>query len=65
MKEFQQTVWRAVYLTQEDHHLLFRHHSRIFDAIKEKNAAGARDAMIEHLAFAEQRSTAYVTRQMQ
>ena len=63
MKEFQQSVWRAVYLTREDHHLLFEHHSRIFEHIKQKDATGARDAMIEHLTFAEQRSTAYVTRQ--
>jgi GntR family transcriptional repressor for pyruvate dehydrogenase complex len=63
MKEFQKSVWRAVYLTQEDHHLLFNHHRRIFEAIKEKDTIGARDAMIEHLTFAEQRSTAYVTRQ--
>jgi GntR family transcriptional repressor for pyruvate dehydrogenase complex len=63
MKEFQKSVWRAVYLTPEDHHLLFNHHQRIFEAIKEKDAAGARDAMIEHLTFAELRSTAYVTRQ--
>jgi GntR family transcriptional repressor for pyruvate dehydrogenase complex len=63
MKEFQQTVWRAVYLTQDDHHLLFQHHSRIFEAVKEKDADGARNAMIAHLTFAEQRSTAYITRQ--
>lgn len=65
MKEFQQSVWRAVYLTSEDHHLLYQHHSRIFDRIRSKDAAGARDAMLEHLTFAEQRSTAYVTRQQQ
>jgi GntR family transcriptional repressor for pyruvate dehydrogenase complex len=63
MKEFQQSVWRAVYLTQDDHHLLFKHHHRIYEAIKGKDADGARDAMIEHLTFAEQRSTAYVARQ--
>jgi GntR family transcriptional repressor for pyruvate dehydrogenase complex len=63
MKEFQQSVWRAVYLTREDHHLLFEHHSRIFDCILRKDAPGARDAMIDHLTFAEQRSTAYVTQQ--
>ena len=63
MKEFQQSVWRAVYITQEDHHLLFNHHQRIFEAIKAKDATGARDAMIDHLTFAEQRSTAYVARQ--
>lgn len=63
MKEFQQTVWRAVYLTSEDHHLLFDHHRRIFQAIKAKDAEAAREAMIAHLTFAEQRSSAYVTRQ--
>jgi len=63
MKEFQQTVWRAVYLTSEDHHLLFNHHRRIFQAIKAKDAEAAREAMIAHLTFAEQRSSAYVTRQ--
>ena len=63
MKEFQQSVWRAVYLTREDHHLLFEHHRRIFKAIQMKNPEGARDAMFDHLSFAEQRSTAYVTRQ--
>jgi len=63
MKEFQQSVWRAVYLTREDHHLLFDHHRRIFQAIQMKDPEGARDAMFAHLSFAEQRSTAYVTRQ--
>jgi GntR family transcriptional repressor for pyruvate dehydrogenase complex len=63
MKEFQQTVWRAVYLTKEDHHLLFSHHRRIFEAIKAKDAETAREAMAAHLTFAEQRSSAYVTRQ--
>jgi GntR family transcriptional repressor for pyruvate dehydrogenase complex len=63
MKEFQQSVWRAVYLTSEDHHLLFEHHRSILNAIRAKDAEGARDAMNRHLTFAEQRSTAYVTRQ--
>jgi len=62
MKEFQQSVWRAVYLTQEDHHLLFTHHSRIYEAISAKDAEGAREAMLDHLEFAERRSTAYVAR---
>lgn len=61
MKEFQQTVWRAVYLTPEDHSLLYEHHRTIFEAIKAKDAEGAREAMLRHLTFAEQRSTAYVT----
>jgi GntR family transcriptional repressor for pyruvate dehydrogenase complex len=63
MKEFQQTVWRAVYLTKEDHHLLFSHHRRIFEAIRAKDTEAAREAMADHLTFAEQRSSAYVTRQ--
>lgn len=61
MKEFQQGVWRAVYLTSEDHHLLYRHHLDIFEAIRDKNAEAAREAMMAHLTFAEQRSTAYVS----
>jgi len=63
MKEFQQTVWKAVYLTKEDHYLLFDHHRRIYEAIKAKDAEVARVAMTTHLTFAEQRSSAYVTRQ--
>jgi GntR family transcriptional regulator, transcriptional repressor for pyruvate dehydrogenase complex len=63
MKEFQQTVWRAVYLTQEDHQLLFEHHSAIVQAIKTKDPQAARDAMLHHLTFAEGRSSAYVSQQ--
>ena len=62
MKEFQQSVWRAVYITGEDHHQLYRHHRSIFEAIKAKDAEAAREAMTMHLTFAEQRSTAYVAR---
>jgi GntR family transcriptional repressor for pyruvate dehydrogenase complex len=62
MKEFQQSVWRAVYITSEDHHQLYRHHLSIFEAIKSRDAVAAREAMMAHLTFAEQRSTAYVTR---
>ncbi|MFZ4855414.1 MAG: FadR/GntR family transcriptional regulator [Desulfuromonadaceae bacterium] len=60
MKEFQQSVWRAVYITSEDHHQLYRHHRSIFEAIRLKDSEGAREAMMTHLTFAEQRSTAYV-----
>jgi GntR family transcriptional repressor for pyruvate dehydrogenase complex len=60
MKEFQQSVWRAVYITREDHHQLYRHHRSIFEAIRLRDSEGARDAMMAHLTFAEQRSTAYV-----
>ena len=64
MKEFQQGVWRAVYLTGEDHHLLYDHHRIIVEAIKARNAEAARDAMLTHLTFAEQHSTAYITRKI-
>lgn len=60
MKEFQQSVWRAVYISSEDHHQLYRHHRNIFEAIRLRDSAGAREAMMTHLTFAEQRSTAYV-----
>ena len=63
MKEFQQTVWRAVYLTHEDHVLLFDHHNAIVQAIKAKDPKAARDAMLHHLTFAEGRSSAYVSQQ--
>ena len=29
MKEFQQSVWRAVYITGDDHHMLYRHHRSV------------------------------------
>lgn len=63
MKEFQQTVWRAVYLTQEDHKALFEHHTAIVQAIKARTPQAARDAMASHLTFAEVRSSAYVSQQ--
>jgi len=60
MKEFQRGVWRAVYNNQEDYNLLFKHHSAIVTAIRNRDAEGAREAMMRHLTFAEQRSTAFV-----
>lgn len=60
MREFQKNVWRAVYLTPEDHHILFDHHTRIFAAIRDHDADGARQAMGDHLRFAEQKSADYV-----
>lgn len=63
MKEFQKNVWRAVYLTEDDHHILFAQHKKIFEFIKAEDTAGARSAMLEHLNFAEQRSEAYITKQ--
>jgi len=62
MKEFQQSVWRAVYITSEDHHQLYQHHRSIFEAIRSRDAEAAREAMMLHLTYAEQRSTAYVTK---
>ena len=61
MKQFQQTVWRAVYLTEEDHQILFEHHNSIVQAIKARDPQAARDAMLHHLTFAEGRSSAYVS----
>ena len=60
MKEFQQSVWRAVYLTEEDHRTLYEHHRRVLEAIRDKEPEKARDAMLAHLTFAEQRSSIYV-----
>jgi len=60
MKEFQQMVWRAVYLTPEDRQTLYRHHLRIFEAIRDKKPEEARLAMMDHLTFAEKRSEAYI-----
>lgn len=61
MKEFQRGVWRAVYLTEEDHRTLFQHHQSIFEAIRRRDPEGARDIMLAHLTFAEQRSSVYVS----
>jgi len=63
MKEFQRGVWRVVYQTEEDHRLLFRHHREVFEAIRDRDAERARDTMLAHLTFAEQRSSTYVTQQ--
>jgi GntR family transcriptional repressor for pyruvate dehydrogenase complex len=65
MKEFQQSVWRAVYLTHEDHQLLYEHLSAVVNAIKAKDPQAARDAMVLHLTFAEGRSSAYVSQNHQ
>ncbi|HJV35946.1 FadR/GntR family transcriptional regulator [Geomonas sp.] len=61
MQEFQRDVWRAVYLTEEDHKLLYSHHNKIYEMIRDRNADGARDAMMEHLTFAQKRCSAYVS----
>ncbi|WP_298434875.1 FadR/GntR family transcriptional regulator [Geobacter sp.] len=61
MQEFQQGVWRAVYLTEEDHRILYEHHKAIFEAVRDRSPERARDAMLTHLTFAEKRSSAYVS----
>lgn len=63
MKEFQRGVWRVVYQTEEDHRLLYRHHRDVFEAIRDRDPERARDAMLTHLTFAEQRSNKYVAQQ--
>jgi GntR family transcriptional repressor for pyruvate dehydrogenase complex len=60
MKEFQKNVWRAVYLTEDDHRMLFDHHRAIFEAIRNRDSERAREAMLIHLTFAEERSNDYV-----
>ncbi|WP_136525933.1 FadR/GntR family transcriptional regulator [Geomonas ferrireducens] len=61
MQEFQRDVWRAVYLTEEDQRLLFNHHLKIYEMIRDRDADGARGAMLEHLDFAQKRCSVYVS----
>jgi len=61
MQEFQRDVWRAVYLTEADQRLLYEHHRRVFEMIRDRNADGAREAMMVHLTFAQKRCSAYVS----
>jgi GntR family transcriptional repressor for pyruvate dehydrogenase complex len=61
MKEFQQSVWRAVYLTEEDHRTLYQHHKSIYEAIRDRDPEKAREAMDFHLTFAEKRSSIFVS----
>jgi GntR family transcriptional repressor for pyruvate dehydrogenase complex len=61
MQEFQRDVWRAVYLTGDDQKLLYSHHLKVYEMIRDRNPEGARDAMMEHLNFAQKRCSAYVS----
>lgn len=61
MQEFQRDVWRAVYLTEDDQKLLFSHHLKVYEMIRDRDPDGARDAMLEHLDFAQKRCSAYVS----
>ncbi|BCS52618.1 FadR/GntR family transcriptional regulator [Geobacter sp. SVR] len=62
MQQFQRGVWRAVYLTVDDHRTLYRQHRDVFEAIRDRQPESARTAMLVHLGFAEQRSGIYVSR---
>lgn len=61
MQVFQRSVWRAVYLTDEDYRTLYAHHKAVYEAIRDRDPERARDAMLAHLTFAEKRSSAYVS----
>ena len=61
ISDFMPPGWRAVYLTEEDHRTLYRHHLELFEAIRDKSPERARDAMLAHLSFAEKRSSAYIS----
>lgn len=60
MKDFQRGVWRNVYSLGDDTRRLLDHHKSIVKAIGEKNGDAARDAMTEHLDFAEKRCAYYI-----
>lgn len=62
MKQFQMSVWKAVYLTSDDHRTLYLQHRAVFEAIRDKYPERARDCMLLHLGFAQQRSSVYVSR---
>ncbi|MFA7404481.1 MAG: FadR/GntR family transcriptional regulator [Pelobacteraceae bacterium] len=61
MKEFQRGVWRAVYLTDEDHRFLYLQHRAVYEAIRDRQPELARNEMVVHLTFAERRSNIYVS----
>lgn len=62
MKDFQRGVWRTVYSIGDDTRLLLDHHIKIIAAIRNQDGEAARQAMMEHLSFAEQRSAAYISK---
>jgi GntR family transcriptional repressor for pyruvate dehydrogenase complex len=64
MKEFQKSVWRAVYLTGDDQRMLFEHHRAIFEAIRDRDPEEAQRRMLAHLNFAEERSSAYLRQEV-
>jgi GntR family transcriptional regulator, transcriptional repressor for pyruvate dehydrogenase complex len=60
MKQFQMSVWKAVYITVDDHRTLYLQHRSVFEAIRDGQPERARSEMLVHLDFAEQRSSIYV-----
>jgi len=62
LKVFQRSVWRAVYITGEDHRILYEQHSAVLAALRDKDPERAREAMLRQLSFAEQRSSVYLSR---
>lgn len=62
MKQFQMSVWKAVYITVDDHRTLYLQHRAVLEAIRGRKPERARDEMMIHLEFAEQRSSIYVSR---
>lgn len=61
MKQFQMSVWKAVYLTVDDHRTLYHQHRSVLEAIRDRQPERARDEMMVHLGFAERRSSIYVS----
>jgi GntR family transcriptional repressor for pyruvate dehydrogenase complex len=62
LQVFQQSVWRAAYLTEEDHRTLYENHRTILEAIRDKDPERAREAMLTHLLFAERKSSEFMAR---
>ncbi|MDD5284216.1 MAG: FadR/GntR family transcriptional regulator [Desulfuromonadaceae bacterium] len=60
MKQFQMSVWRAVYITAYDHRTLYLQHRTVLEAIRGREPELAKYEMLVHLKFAEQRSNIYV-----
>jgi GntR family transcriptional repressor for pyruvate dehydrogenase complex len=61
MKQFQMSVWKAVYLTVDDHRTLYLQHRAVLEAIRDRKPERAEYEMMVHLEFAERRSSIYVS----
>lgn len=62
LKVFQRSVWRAVYITPEDHRTLYAQHANVLAALRDRDPDRAREVMLQHLNFAEKRSSVYLAR---